>query len=131
VAAAREPLWRVGAVGHRRARLEGWGEQIYLISMGDDASSRLLARFVRHDTSEENMRLLSAYLDRFGRLLAFYATRPVCSGGGQDQTAGAARRAGPARAAADADCAGAARDGNRLDSRALAPEPKVASSANF
>ena len=33
--------------------LECRGEQIYLISMIDDATSRLLARFVRHDSSEE------------------------------------------------------------------------------
>ena len=52
--------------------LEGRGETIYLISMIDDATSRLFARFVRHDTSEENMRLLWAYLQRFGRPLAFY-----------------------------------------------------------
>ena len=52
--------------------LEGRGERIYLISMIDDAASRLSARFVRHDTSEENMRLLWAYLEEFGRPLAFY-----------------------------------------------------------
>jgi hypothetical protein len=55
--------------------LEGRGETIYLISMIDDATSRLLARFVRHDTSEENMRLLWAYLERFGRPLAFYTDK--------------------------------------------------------
>ena len=55
--------------------LEGRGERIYLISMIDDATSRLLARFVRHDTSAENMRLLWAYLERFGRPLAFYTDK--------------------------------------------------------
>jgi transposase len=55
--------------------LEGRGEQIYLISMIDDATSRLLARFVCHDSSEENMRLLWAYLERFGRPLAFYTDK--------------------------------------------------------
>ena len=55
--------------------LEGRGERIYLISMIDDATSRLFARFVRHDTSEENMRLLWAYLERFGRPLAFYTDK--------------------------------------------------------
>jgi DNA-binding Lrp family transcriptional regulator len=55
--------------------LEGRGERIYLISMIDDATSRLFARFVRHDSSEENMRLLWAYLDRFGRPLAFYTDK--------------------------------------------------------
>jgi hypothetical protein len=55
--------------------LEGRGETIYLISMIDDATSRLFARFVRHDTSEENRRLLWAYLERFGRPLAFYTDK--------------------------------------------------------
>jgi hypothetical protein len=33
--------------------LEGRGEKLYLIAMIDDATSRLFARFVRHDTSVE------------------------------------------------------------------------------
>ena len=40
--------------------------------MIDDATSRLFARFVRHDSSVENRRLLGAYVERFGRPLAFY-----------------------------------------------------------
>ena len=55
--------------------LEGRGEQIYLISMIDDATSRLFARFVRHDSSAENRRLLGAYVERFGRPLAFYTDK--------------------------------------------------------
>lgn len=55
--------------------LEGRGEDIYLLSMIDDATSRLFAQFVRHDTSEENRRLLGAYLERFGRPLAFYTDK--------------------------------------------------------
>ena len=55
--------------------LEGRGETIYLISMIDDATSRLFARFVRHDSSEENRRLLWAYLEKFGRPLAFYTDK--------------------------------------------------------
>jgi len=55
--------------------LEGRGEEIYLISMIDDATSRLLARFVRHDSSEENRRLLGSYLERWGRPLAFYTDK--------------------------------------------------------
>ena len=38
--------------------LEGRGEKLYLIHMIDDASSELTARFVRHDSTEENMRML-------------------------------------------------------------------------
>jgi hypothetical protein len=55
--------------------LEGRGQQIYLISMIDDATSRLFARFVRHDSREENMRLLWTYVERFGRPLAFYTDK--------------------------------------------------------
>jgi len=55
--------------------LEGRGEQVYLISMIDDATSRLFARFVRHDSSAENMRLLWAYVERFGRPRAFYTDK--------------------------------------------------------
>ena len=55
--------------------LEGRGEKLYLIAMIDDATSRLFARFVRHDTTEENMRLLWAYLQSFGRPLAFYTDK--------------------------------------------------------
>ena len=52
--------------------LEGRGEKLYLIAMIDDATSRLYARFVRHDSVEENMKLLWSYLEKFGRPLTFY-----------------------------------------------------------
>jgi hypothetical protein len=55
--------------------LEGRGEKLYLIAMIDDATSRLFARFVRHDSTEENMKLLWSYLERFGRALAFYTDK--------------------------------------------------------
>lgn len=55
--------------------LEGRGEKLYLIAMIDDATSRLFARFVRHDSTEENMRLLWSYLERFGRPVSFYTDR--------------------------------------------------------
>ena len=55
--------------------LEGRGEKLYLIAMIDDATSRLFARFVRHDTTEENMKLLKSYLEKFGRPLAFYTDK--------------------------------------------------------
>src|SRR5580704_4590270 len=55
--------------------LEGRGEKLYLIAMIDDATSRLFARFVRHDTTEENMKLLWSYVERFGRPLAFYTDK--------------------------------------------------------
>jgi hypothetical protein len=43
--------------------------------MIDDATSRLFARFVRHDSTEENMRLLWSYLEKFGRPLTFYTDK--------------------------------------------------------
>jgi hypothetical protein len=55
--------------------LEGRGEKIYLIVMIDDATSRLFARFTRHDSTEENMQLLRSYLEKFGRPIAFYTDK--------------------------------------------------------
>jgi len=55
--------------------LEGRGEKLYLIHMIDDATSELTARFVRHDSTEENMRLLWSYLECHGRPVAFYTDK--------------------------------------------------------
>ena len=55
--------------------LEGRGPKLYLISMIDDATSRLLARFVEHDSTAENMRLLGTYVERQGRPLSFYTDK--------------------------------------------------------
>src|SRR5882762_10061419 len=55
--------------------LEGRGEKLYLIAMIDDATSRLFARFVRHDSTEENMKLVWSYLEKFGRPIAFYTDK--------------------------------------------------------
>lgn len=56
--------------------LEGRGsERLYLISMIDDATSRLYARFVRSDSTEENMRTLREYLELYGRPVAFYTDK--------------------------------------------------------
>jgi transposase len=55
--------------------LEGRGERLYLIHMIDDATSELTARFVRHDSTEENMRLLWHYVERHGRPVAFYTDK--------------------------------------------------------
>jgi len=56
--------------------LEGrGGEKLYLIAMIDDATSRLFARFVLHDSTEENMRLLWSYLEKFGRPVSFYTDK--------------------------------------------------------
>jgi hypothetical protein len=55
--------------------LEGRGERLYLIAMIDDATSRLFARFVRHDSTEENMKLLWSYVEKFGRPVTFYTDK--------------------------------------------------------
>ena len=52
--------------------LEGRGEAVLLIAMIDDATSRLYGRFVRQDTTEENLGVLQGYLERWGRPAAFY-----------------------------------------------------------
>jgi transposase len=70
--------------------LEGRGEKLYLIAMIDDATSRLYARFVRHDSTEENMKLLWSYLEKFGRPLAFYTDKASLF-----QTAGKRKRDEP------------------------------------
>jgi hypothetical protein len=55
--------------------LEGRSEKLRLIAMIDDATSRLWARFVRHDSTEENMKLLGRYGTKFGRPLTFYTDK--------------------------------------------------------
>lgn len=55
--------------------LEGRGERLYLIAMIDDATSRLFARFVEHDSAAENMRVLRSYLETYGRPLGFYTDK--------------------------------------------------------
>src|SRR6266853_3768594 len=55
--------------------LEGRGPKLYLISMIDDATSRIHARFVLHDSTAENMRLLGSYLELHGRPLSFYTDK--------------------------------------------------------
>jgi len=55
--------------------LEGRGEKLYLISMIDDASSRLTARFVRHDSTEENLQQLRRYVEQHGRPVSVYTDK--------------------------------------------------------
>jgi transposase len=55
--------------------LKGRGERLYLILLIDDASSRALARFVRHDSTAENLRTLRLYLKRWGRPVAVYTDK--------------------------------------------------------
>ncbi len=57
------------------AWLEDRGPKLYLISMIDDASSHLHARFVLHDSTEENMRLVWSYVERHGRPVSYYTDK--------------------------------------------------------
>jgi biotin operon repressor len=55
--------------------LEGRGEEMLLINMIDDATSRWFARFVVSDSTEENMNLLERYMKKHGRPLAYYTDK--------------------------------------------------------
>lgn len=55
--------------------LEGRGEKLYLIGMIDDASSQLSACFVRHDSTEENLRQLRHYIEQHGRPVSVYTDK--------------------------------------------------------
>jgi Homeodomain-like domain len=54
---------------------EGRGETMVLITMIDDATSRILARFYPGDTVEAHFDLLGRWLKKFGRPLALYTDR--------------------------------------------------------
>ena len=55
--------------------LEGRGEEILLINMIDDATSRWFARFVTSDSTVENMNLLERYVKKHGRPLGYYTDK--------------------------------------------------------
>ena len=55
--------------------LEGRGPTLYLVAMIDDATSQARARFVEHDTTEANLRVLGEYVKGWGRPLAFYTDK--------------------------------------------------------
>ena len=55
--------------------LEGRGEELVLISMVDDATSRVLARFYPAGTTEAHLDLLGRWLRRHGRPVALYSDR--------------------------------------------------------
>jgi len=67
--------------------------RMYLIAGVDDATNRLFARFVPADSSEQHMRVLWAYLERYGRPRALYTDRasvfqPALAPGWQEQEPG-------------------------------------------
>jgi Helix-turn-helix domain len=55
--------------------LEGRGEEMVLISMIDDATNRIMARFYPAGTTEAHLDLLGRWLRRHGRPLAVYTDR--------------------------------------------------------
>jgi hypothetical protein len=55
--------------------LEGRGEELVLITMIDDATSRVVARFYRAGTVETHLDLLGMWLRKYGRPLAMYTDR--------------------------------------------------------
>jgi len=55
--------------------LEGRGEEVVLVSMIDDATSRVLARFYPAGTVEAHMDLAWRWLKRYGRPKALYSDR--------------------------------------------------------
>jgi transposase len=55
--------------------LEGRGPRLYLVAMIDDATSQAYARFVGADSTEENLRVLWGYLERWGRPVQFYTDK--------------------------------------------------------
>ena len=57
------------------AWLEDRGPKMVLIALIDDATSRIGGRFVAHDTTEENLRTLEAWLRRWGRPVALYTDK--------------------------------------------------------
>src|SRR6201984_3423150 len=55
--------------------LEDRGPACQLIAVIDDATSRIHAQLVEHDTTEENLRTLGGWLRRYGRPLAHYTDK--------------------------------------------------------
>lgn len=55
--------------------LEGRGQPLYLIALLDDATSQATARFVEHDSTQENLRMLGGYVQAQGRPLAVYTDK--------------------------------------------------------
>lgn len=49
--------------------------KMYLVALIDDATNTLFARFVEADSSEQHMRVLWGYLERYGRPQAVYTDR--------------------------------------------------------
>ena len=54
----------------------GWRTAVRrVIALIDDATSKFWARFAEHDTTEENLRTLGGWLERYGRPVAHYTDK--------------------------------------------------------
>jgi hypothetical protein len=72
---------------------ERGADKMYLIALIDDATSTLFARFVPADSTEHHMRVLWAYVERYGRPQAVYTDRaglfqPTLAPGWKEQEPG-------------------------------------------
>jgi DNA-binding Lrp family transcriptional regulator len=74
--------------------LEGRGDQMLLINMIDDATSRWFARFVASDSTVENMNVLEGYMKERGRPLAAYTDQAALFKTAQKTKPGASVAAG-------------------------------------
>ena len=115
------------------AWLENRGPKLYLISMIDDASSRIHARFARHDSTEENMRLLWSYFGpaRSSAQFLHRQGKPVPNGsqGVPGRQTDPPRRA--RTAAADTDWAGRFRNWALSGSRRIRRKRRDGSERSF
>jgi hypothetical protein len=76
MASTAKPLW--GTLQWNTSDhdwLEGSGEEIKLILLIDDATSKWHARFVRSDSTEENMEVFVSYLKKWRRPLSCYTDK--------------------------------------------------------
>src|SRR5579864_7750597 len=94
-----------GKLVHWRSWKHNWlgprGEKVKLIAMIDDATLALTARFVHHDSTEENLRVLGSYLERFGRPVAFCGRANQFQSGGSRAQCESARPTQIGRALAE------------------------------
>src|SRR5262249_55519973 len=77
-------VWRArrardGELGQGDTRGNDWvggrGGKLYPIAMIDDATSELTAGFVRHDSTEENLKQLRSYIVQHGRPVSVYTDK--------------------------------------------------------
>ena len=112
--------------------LEGRGEEILLINMIDDATSRWFARFVSSDSTVENMNHAGAVPKEARAAVGLLHRQSVdLSDGGENEARRQSIGEEPGGVATDADRPGFAGVGNPLDSRRTVLRPKGGWSVDF